>query len=1333
MKTLLAGWILILAALGPAAQLIAQSPGLPNEGSQLEHDVANQIWRFKWWGKSGRTYFIQHTDDLNRGWQWLPLVEAGNGSVREWGFNSSGDRFFLRLKYSDIPTANPSLADFDGDRISNLDEVTQGTDPCSAVDQDSNGLSDHWEVLHFGIGGQIAADDPDRDGLTNLQEWQNGTNPRNADTDGDGLNDGWEMAWNFAPTQFDQNGNGLADGEEDFDGDGLSARQEAQASLSIDDFYNGRMPSLQIVSGNNQQPAADGTVGTALEVRVRNPEGLALANAPVVFQSLGGGARLYALPPASGGHGVPALVVRSDANGIARAWCKVADVASPENVLVSAESGGGISVVEFRFARPLSPLVPATADLRSWLIAGNGQSLSGQQVTNWGSVSPGSVGASASGTTAPVASSRGGVPVVDFNGTSHRMSWPVAGSNQFTVLASLIPDASRTVHSPATNYAARTAGSTGQRYLFSGNRGSGANPWPAPLPTKPADKRFSRWEYNKDAMSDKIWWTYPLPTLSRFPYRSGYTDTIRRYDITDGRLTTSVWNPTRKWSESQCASDFMGNATISAHFANWNTSTSSLFTYENPYLGRWDWKETYYAQTATTYKLPYLQDSSQPNANLLGSVGCGVSAGNNGIGVYELRADYLPCKGSVSAGASLAGGWRILTARYSAGAASLFENGQFRGTASGPQSGSVAGPSFLGGHPDVGNLFDGAVAEVLAYNRTLSDAERQWAEIYLADRLGLTLDFNGNGVPDGWEIRWTGQMATTSDSDSDGLTLLEEFRQGADPARSDTDRDGLTDGVEFTRGTSPVRIDTDQDGFPDAEEIARGTNTLAASKTLAASNVQADSNGQADANANRWPDGVDFLRSRREARPPASLDADGDGIEDAVEARLVFRRPDGSWGFFNSASADSDANGILDGQEDEDLDGLGVLEELRLGTDPNRADTDGDGVKDGMEIALGRSPQQSDAWGSRDSDNDGLDDLTEISIGSNPFNADTNRNGQSDGQELDRGGEPGRPGAPRAPLPPPSTTPPLPRDPAPTSPPPLASGEYEILVESQSISFEKYGHETFQPLDPPRRYLTMTSSQSFSGGCPESGPLGVSGSRSATIDPLTGNSSVSGESYINTGGNAQSPVRRSGTQEISAYDDPPNDKGDCPGTIHFTSTLSGENTTAMMVANGKSKLKGFTGTRQPGTPFAYRNVHKNELVFDYQKTQFQFRWKPGVTAEQRSSVTCLLVFQPEDNPDTKDIDESTKNAEVVETITWDGTSARFFTIDPDQKKSGADGSYRLLPIDIKEVASDQINDNECNKLPTAKYAGEPNNPMLMATRSGVRAHLAIKVDSPTGL
>jgi hypothetical protein len=217
MKTLLAGLILTLAALGPAEQLIAQSPSLPNEGSRLEYDGANRIWRFKWWGKSGRTYFIQHTDDLNRSWQWLPFVEAGNGSVREWGFNSSGGKFFLRLKYSDIPTNNPSLADFDGDRVSNLDEVTQGTNPLLAPDTNSNGLPDDWETFYFGAIGQNPNADPDGDGLTNLLEYQIGTKANVFDTDGDGLPDGFEYRYRsrLRPTVWD-------DQNLDPDGDGFT-------------------------------------------------------------------------------------------------------------------------------------------------------------------------------------------------------------------------------------------------------------------------------------------------------------------------------------------------------------------------------------------------------------------------------------------------------------------------------------------------------------------------------------------------------------------------------------------------------------------------------------------------------------------------------------------------------------------------------------------------------------------------------------------------------------------------------------------------------------------------------------------------------------------------------------------------------------------------------------------------------------------------------------------------------------------------------------------------------------------------------------------------------
>jgi len=54
----------------------------------------------------------------------------------------------------------------------------------------------------------------------------------------------------------------------------------------------------------------------------------------------------------------------------------------------------------------------------------------------------------------------------------------------------------------------------------------------------------------------------------------------------------------------------------------------------------------------------------------------------------------------------------------------------------------------------------------------------------------------------------------------------------------------------------------------------------------------------------------------------------------------------------------------------------------------------------------------------------------------------------------------------------------------------------------------------------------------------------------------------------------------------------------------------------------------------------------------------------------------------------------------------------------------------LVPFDIEEVISDQISGNEANKLPTAFYKGATNNPMLMATRTGVEAHLAIKMKVP---
>jgi len=65
------------------------------------------------------------------------------------------------------------------------------------VDSDADALADIWEVENFGDLAHSSAEDADTqggpDGLTNLEEYEQNTDPNNADTDGDTLTDGNEV------------------------------------------------------------------------------------------------------------------------------------------------------------------------------------------------------------------------------------------------------------------------------------------------------------------------------------------------------------------------------------------------------------------------------------------------------------------------------------------------------------------------------------------------------------------------------------------------------------------------------------------------------------------------------------------------------------------------------------------------------------------------------------------------------------------------------------------------------------------------------------------------------------------------------------------------------------------------------------------------------------------------------------------------------------------------------------------------------------------------------------------------------------------------------------
>jgi len=75
-------------------------------------------------------------------------------------------------------------------------------------------------------------------------------------------------------------------------------------------------------------------------------------------------------------------------------------------------------------------------------------------------------------------------------------------------------------------------------------------------------------------------------------------------------------------------------------------------------------------------------------------------------------------------------------------------------------------------------------------------------------------------------------------------------------------------------------------------------------------------------------------------------------------------------------------------------DGLDGEAEAAAGTNPFNTDTDGDGLSDFEELALGTDPV-----GAVDTDQDGLSDAMEVELGTNPLLADTDGDGLVDGRD----------------------------------------------------------------------------------------------------------------------------------------------------------------------------------------------------------------------------------------------------------------------------------------------------------------------------------------------
>ncbi|WP_444996601.1 putative Ig domain-containing protein [Aliikangiella sp. IMCC44359] len=154
--------------------------------------------------QDGADHFLVNTSDAvfrvtNDASSFEKVVQNGAG-------NLAGGTFVYRLKKTGLDTDNDGLTnedevnvhgtdpenpDTDGDNLTDGDEVnTYGTNPL-LKDTDTDGIPDDYEVANsLKPLENDASGDLDKDGLTNLEEYQAGTLANNDDTDGDGEKDG---------------------------------------------------------------------------------------------------------------------------------------------------------------------------------------------------------------------------------------------------------------------------------------------------------------------------------------------------------------------------------------------------------------------------------------------------------------------------------------------------------------------------------------------------------------------------------------------------------------------------------------------------------------------------------------------------------------------------------------------------------------------------------------------------------------------------------------------------------------------------------------------------------------------------------------------------------------------------------------------------------------------------------------------------------------------------------------------------------------------------------------------------------------------------------------
>jgi len=167
-----------------------------------------------------------------------------------------------------------------------------------------------------------------------------------ASTTSTGLPDWWQSYYFGSGTSAWLSGTALAP-----NGDGLTMLQNYQQGINPVDYYNGQRVDLSVVSGNNQVGALTGMLPYPMVVAVTDLHGNLLVNAPVTFSTSIDGI-LQASDTISGttvGSFAQHITVTTDSSGYARAYIYfVAPRAGTYSITASTFTTGPSSAFTFR-------------------------------------------------------------------------------------------------------------------------------------------------------------------------------------------------------------------------------------------------------------------------------------------------------------------------------------------------------------------------------------------------------------------------------------------------------------------------------------------------------------------------------------------------------------------------------------------------------------------------------------------------------------------------------------------------------------------------------------------------------------------------------------------------------------------------------------------------------------------------------------------------------------------------------------------------------------------------------------------------------------------------